>query len=67
MKHILLENAISYNTENSVHIPQGYRYDCEKNAWYSSENNCYLVHHRDFPRIGTKKNDIETGEDQKGQ
>lgn len=67
MSHLLLNNAKPYTTDKHVNIPEGFQYNNEKNAWYSEREDVYLVNHKDYPRVGTKKFDVETGEDQKGQ
>lgn len=51
-----------------INIPEGYFFDKHLGAWVSAKSQKELVNHKDFPGGGgTKKCDIETGEDQKGQ
>jgi hypothetical protein len=36
-------------------------------AWISNTDKSFLIQAKAFKALGTKKEDIETGEDQKGQ
>lgn len=67
MKHILLQKAFTYKKREKITAPTGYEFDCFLGAWISISDKSLLVNHKDFPGYGTKKNDIETGEDMKGQ
>jgi hypothetical protein len=66
MEHILLKNSFNYKKRQSLITPEGFRYDRNIGAWVSTLNKALLVKNINFPSIGTKKEDIETGEDQKG-
>lgn len=66
-KHILLELATTYPRPDYSLSPEGCHYDLEAGAWILSSTNELLVKSPDRPRPTTKKNDVETGEDQKGQ
>ena len=67
MEHLLLNNAFSYKRRNAIESPQGFMYDKKLGAWIEEKTGNPLVLHQDYPRIGTKKQDVETGEDQKSQ
>lgn len=66
-KHPLLERAQRYPYKNIDLSPANCRYDVEVGAWRLKSTGQLWV---EVPgRVGprTKKNDIETGEDQKGE
>jgi hypothetical protein len=47
--------------------PAGWVYDMKVGAWTNPSKGAFMVHDPTSPRCGTKKNDLETGEDAKGQ
>lgn len=65
-KHILLQAARAY-PRPAAPVPDGWRYDDEVGAWMSPNTGTFMVQDLTSPRCGTKKNDLETGEDAKGQ
>lgn len=67
MKHILLQKAFNYKKRKNVRAPQGYSFDSTLGAWKNKINNTLLIHSANYPLLGTKKHDIETGEDHKGE
>lgn len=67
MQHILLQNAFIYKKRKEIEIPIGFIYDKHFGAWKSMKDGELLVENKNYPGGGTKKCDIETGEDQKGQ
>lgn len=67
MKHILLKNAFAYKKRKLVKEPKGYIFDYKLGAWVDSVKNTLLVNSLQFCALSTKKHDIETGEDQKGE
>lgn len=67
MIHILLKKAFNYKKRKKLDAPEGYYYDRIVGAWLSFQDKTLLITHAKFPAMGTKKEDIETGEDQKGQ
>ena len=67
MKHILLQKALRYKQRKQVEEPNGFTFDNKIGAWISKVNNSLLIQSLNFQKLGTKKEDIETGEDQKGQ
>jgi hypothetical protein len=66
MTHILLDNAFKYKKRSSITEPNGFYYNKQIGAWLSSIDQQPLVKQINFPSVGTKKEDVETGEDQKG-
>lgn len=67
MKHILLENLFTYKKRKGVTTPKNYDYNRKIGAWICVNNENLLVNDKCFPSIASKKRDIETGEDEKGQ
>ena len=65
--HILLNLAKTYPVFTGDLTPPNSRYDLLKGGWVSRESGMFLSESADLPRMMTKKNDVETGEDQKGQ
>jgi hypothetical protein len=67
MKHILLERARSYEWREMEIAPPGCTYDPAVGAWVLDGTSELVVSSPDRIRPPqTKKNDVETGEDQKG-
>lgn len=67
MRHILLEYARSYERGEVELTPAGCDYDLRAGAWVVKKSGILLVASPDRPRPPqSKKNDVETGEDQKG-
>lgn len=65
-KHILSEKAYIYKlTRNKIKM-QNYLYDDIKGFWITKEG-IPCMEYDNFPKPTTKKCDIETGEDQKGE
>jgi hypothetical protein len=67
-EHILLQKVSTYNRKK-LKDPEGCEYDELIGGWIVNETNEYLVKSSDpkKPKPGTKKEDIETGEDLKGE
>ncbi|MTV47890.1 hypothetical protein GJ688_02690 [Heliobacillus mobilis] len=69
--HLLLDKAFKFHEKKGARDPQGCTYDFSKGAWMKEENGLLitLVRSQDpnKPIAGTKKADVETGEDQKGE
>jgi len=67
-KHILLKYATTYDIPRNISLaPENCHYDRKIGAWVVSESGVLLVNSPDKPKPVTKKADIETGEDQKGE
>jgi hypothetical protein len=67
MRHILLNRAFTYNKRKDITPPENYRYDNVLGAWINKIDDNLLILAKDFKGQSTKKLDIETGEDNKGQ
>ncbi len=67
MKHILLKKAFEYRKRKEIKPPKEYVYNFILGVWINAINNIPLIFSDDFKAQGTKKFDIETGEDNKGQ
>lgn len=67
MKHILLQKALKYKRRRPIQKPKGYIFDVSLGAWVNNIDKSLLIQSTNFPAQGTKKEDIETGEDHKGQ
>jgi hypothetical protein len=67
MQHILLQKAFNYKKRKKFEAPKGYSFDNKLGAWKDNLNHNLLIHASNFPILGTKKHDIETGEDCKGE
>jgi hypothetical protein len=70
--HILIEKAFIYPPGlKQVFNPRGYLYDFEKGAWVKKQSKEFLVKEpaekRHRMHLSSKKADMETGEDQKGE
>lgn len=66
MKHLLLNNASNIKKISDFKYPAGYTYDKKLGAWVDENGKDLMINHPDFIAVGTKKFDIETGEDHKG-
>jgi len=66
MKHILLQKALKYKKRKEIEDPKGFSFDNIIGAWINKVDKTFLIQSNDFKALGTKKEDIETGEDQKG-
>ncbi|MFI0426816.1 MAG: hypothetical protein ACH34V_07665 [Flavobacterium sp.] len=67
MKHILLQKALKYKQRKEIEDPKGFSFDSLIGAWINNVDKSLLILSKDFKALGTKKEDVETGEDQKGQ
>jgi hypothetical protein len=59
--HILIQRAVRRPHADTPSLPAGAIYDAASGCWQSGEND------HDFELATTKKQDVETGEDMKGQ
>jgi len=67
MKHILLNKAFTFKKRKDIKPPEKYKYSFILGAWINKIDNSLLILAKDFKARATKKLDIETGEDNKGQ
>jgi hypothetical protein len=66
-EHILLKYAKTYKRHIESLAPEGCIYDPCVGAWVISKTGKLLIETTKRPKPPTKKCDIETGEDQKGE
>jgi hypothetical protein len=66
MKHILLQKALKYKMRKKNEAPSGFSFNSLLGAWVNNEDKTFLIEAKGFHALGTKKEDVETGEDQKG-
>ena len=66
-KHILLEKAFVYKKGQENFEDENYVYDYSLGYWIKKDNGKPAVYDPEFSEPRTKKEDIETGEDQKGE
>jgi len=62
-QHVLLENSRRSKHRAQPDLPENAAYDAKAGWWYYSNGG----NGPPFPKPETKKNDIETGEDMKGE
>lgn len=66
--HIIIDKAKKYQKrEHDINFSTIYRYNFLRGFWENRENGLPLMVIKDNFRPGTKKADIETGEDRKGE
>jgi hypothetical protein len=67
--HFLVNKAFVYEKERELRDPEDCVYDTILGLWLWGPNKEILVNSDSprRPRYGTKKNDVETGEDNKGE
>ena len=67
MRHILLQKALIFKKQKDITPDKAYHYDSNLGAWIDKDKSKALVNSQDFKTQSTKKLDVETGEDNKGQ
>ena len=65
-KHILLENATRYIAPVTIPMPENCFFNSRRGYWINSDG-IAMMHSNDPQKPQTKKMDIETGEDAKGE
>ncbi len=66
-EHILLQKAFIYKKRKNINPPADFYYDQLLGAWKNISDNTLLINAKNFRALATKKLDIETGEDHKGE
>jgi len=66
-EHILTRLTVAHPLRQAPPMPDGWEFDSQVGAWTDPHTGRFMVHDVDSPNCGTKKNDLETGEDAKGQ
>jgi hypothetical protein len=67
MKHILFQKALFFKRREILVPPENYEYDYFLGAWINTIDKSLLIDAQNFKSSATKKFDVETGEDHKGQ
>lgn len=67
MKHLLIEKAFIYDIPNTANNMSCHVYDSAKGFWVNSETGISSINDASFLPPRSKKADIETGEDKKGE
>ncbi len=65
--HVILDNAKVYPVSRSITTPEGYQYDESSGFWCSETTGEPMIYEKNPNPPTSKKCDIETGEDQKGE
>lgn len=65
--HLILEKAKRYDLPIVVETPTGFEYDKASGLWRDVTSGEPYVTCNGVKRPATKKHDVETGEDQKGE
>ncbi|MBR0413749.1 MAG: hypothetical protein IJI67_01600 [Clostridia bacterium] len=66
-KHIIIEKSKKYVLTNQELVPAGCSYNSKGGFWVDDSSNIAMMRSLNFELAATKKCDIETGEDQKGE
>lgn len=66
-RHLLLEKAYIYPLPTKQSSPDGCTFNDNKGYWVYDKTSQPLVTLKEHPKLETKKCDVETGEDQKGE
>lgn len=68
MSHLLIEKSFKYKVrEQKIALFNDYFYDDTSGYWKNKRNGLPLMHEENQFKPHTKKEDIETGEDRKGE
>ena len=65
--HIILEKATKYNVPDQPPVPDDCTYNEKKGFWVDNSSNIAMMKTEKPQKPTSKKCDIETGEDQKGE
>lgn len=65
--HIIIEKAKKYNIPNRNLTPSGCTYKAQEGFWVDNSSNTAMMKCDKSQKPTSKKCDIETGEDQKGE
>jgi hypothetical protein len=66
-KHILIDKARVYPEPESTPKPPNCTYDLQRGFWIDDNRKIPMMHSDNPKKPQSKKADIETGEDQKGE
>ena len=65
--HLLTRLSVPHPLQTTTPTPPGWEFDPRVGAWLDHHTRGFMVRDIRTPRFGTKKHDLETGEDAKGQ
>ncbi len=65
--HIIIEKAKKYDVSNQDMTPNGCSYKAHEGFWVNNSSNIAMMRDDRIQKPTSKKCDIETGEDQKGE
>ncbi len=66
--NLVIEKSFKYEVGSSkIEIPKNYIYDSESGYWINEKTKIPMILDSEGIRPRTKKEDIETGEDRKGE
>lgn len=65
--HIIIEKAKKYYISEQNLLPIGCTYKAQEGFWVDDSSNVAMMKSDNFQKPTSKKCDIETGEDQKGE
>ncbi len=67
-KNLVIEKSFKYSPKTiGQDVPENYKYDEDNGYWVNVNSGIPMMFDNNGPRPRTKKHDIETGEDQKGE
>ncbi len=66
-EHIIIEKAVKYSVPDQSPTPYGCTYKTQEGYWVENLSNTAMMKSDNPQKPTTKKCDIETGEDQKGE
>lgn len=66
-QHIIIEKAKRYNANGIIETPEGCNYDAHSGYWVNNNTSIPMMLGNGSRKPTSKKCDIETGEDQKGE
>ena len=68
MSHLLIEKSFKYKIpQDNESLLSAYSYNTDKGYWINKNNGRPLMHEDSQYKPRTKKEDVETGEDRKGE
>ena len=66
-KHILIEKANRYSKPSETPMPENHTFEKQRGYWTSNKTGAAMMSSNDPRKPQSKKADVETGEDQKGE
>lgn len=66
-EHLLVEKAKRYETKSQLQTPENCTFQGHSGYWINNATGKPMMLGNNPQKCGTKKEDVETGEDQKGE